>query len=1106
MGAMLAVTAALGLTLLAFAVARRAQQRETAAEFAADARDRAETIERHFGGLQQMAMAIQGFYAASDEVDAEEFRTFVAPYLAEAPGVVAAAWLPRVAAAGRDQFEAALRRLGNGAAGILERAADGGRRPASPRSEHDSIAFLESADGSRRDLGFDLAADAEFQLRGAIARDSGDPVAIGPAALGLIDAPDERFLILVPTYRKGTLPTTITQRRERFIGFAVVEVDVSALLDAALGRLAPRGVNVRLEQSEGSSRGAVAAAYVSRLGGAEASAAGASGRPVPDRPRRVDRFDALGRSWIVSCEPSPGRAVESAVLAWVSLAVGLAFTGLLAVYLAVGARRNARLVKAHESLRAANAELARTLVERSQLEARNAAIVSTAQDAIVTADGHGVILSWNRAAERIFGYSADEVVGANMLDVIVPPRYRELKRAKMAEFRRAGEGTAVGKTLELSALRRDGSEFPIALSLSVYAQADDFVAVCVIRDITEQQAARRELERRTGELNRRVKELDCLSSALRLLADEELPLDALLGRIVDLIPLALRHPELACCRLVVGETEAATANFARTRWRMAIPIRFHGAQIGSCEVCYLAEPPRPEAAFLDEERALVSTLAEQLGKAVEQRRAHSEVRSLKQQIEFVLGATRTGLNIFDADFNLVYVDPFWEQRHGPYVGKKCYEYFADRAEPCPNCPGAEALCTKKTVVREAVLPKEDNRPVQVTSLPYQDERGRWLVADVNVDLTERKRLERHQAETRRLESIGQLAAGIAHEINTPIQFVGDNIRFLAEAFDDLQAIIEAARQLEQTVAGDDGATARPLGQPTETRRQRLAGSPEESRSAQAGAPATNRSGSPSEPAERAPRSLSRESDAALAALLGALGRADLDFLAEEAPNAIAQSLEGVDRVAGIVRAMKEFAQPAGGEKKLVDLNRMVENLLLISRNEWKQVADATAQLDPELPHVPCLHGEMNQALLNLVVNAAEAIKAAAERGLRPKGTITLRTRRTRNWAEIEIEDTGVGIPESLRDRIFDPFFTTKEVGQGTGSGLSQVHSVVVDRHGGSLTFESRVGEGTKFLIRLPLETSTDARGGVPPISPAAAAPPVAEVPALSPQPEGLATP
>ncbi|MGQ9688780.1 MAG: PAS domain S-box protein [Desulfobaccales bacterium] len=315
-------------------------------------------------------------------------------------------------------------------------------------------------------------------------------------------------------------------------------------------------------------------------------------------------------------------------------------------------------------------------------------------------------------------------------------------------------------------------------------------------------------------------------------------------------------------------------------------------------------------------------------------------------------------------------------------------------------------------------PDGKNGFLGLTVSPIRTETGevRGIII-MGADITERRILESQLAQAQKLESIGQLAAGIAHEINTPIQFVSDNIRFLKEAFQELLHLLDKMRACLDVLA--------------------------------AGA----------------------EPDTIVAELKGAAAAADLDYLSGEIPAAIAQSLEGLDRVVKIVRAMKDFSHPGTQEKVALDLNKALENTITVSRNEWKYVAEVITDFDPDLPPLYCFPQELNQVFLNIIVNAAQAIKEMVGGSPAEKKTISVSTRREGDWVEVRLSDTGPGIPENIRHRIFDPFFTTKEVGKGTGQGLAISHAVIQEKHQGTITFESEEGVGTTFIIRLPLGPS-----------------------------------
>lgn len=301
-----------------------------------------------------------------------------------------------------------------------------------------------------------------------------------------------------------------------------------------------------------------------------------------------------------------------------------------------------------------------------------------------------------------------------------------------------------------------------------------------------------------------------------------------------------------------------------------------------------------------------------------------------------------------------------------------------------------------------------------------------------------KQLHDQLAQAKKLESIGELAAGIAHEINTPIQYVGDNTRFVQSACEDITAILEVC----QSLIGDSEAQG--------------------------------------------------DFAAKTVQLQETMDDADVEYLIEEIPTAIKQSLEGVERVAKIVRAMKEFAHPGVSEMTPTDIGKAIENTVMVARNEWKYVAELETEFDPSLPLVPCLPGELNQVLLNMIVNAAHAIADTLSDSVDRKGKIQISTALAQPFAEIRIKDTGSGIPQENIERIFKPFFTTKSAGKGTGQGLAIAHSVIVEKHQGTIQVESNVGEGTTFVIRIPLAIAKDPSDGVNEIQEFAASCPIGE--------------
>jgi two-component system NtrC family sensor kinase len=279
---------------------------------------------------------------------------------------------------------------------------------------------------------------------------------------------------------------------------------------------------------------------------------------------------------------------------------------------------------------------------------------------------------------------------------------------------------------------------------------------------------------------------------------------------------------------------------------------------------------------------------------------------------------------------------------------------------------------------------------------------------------ERQLLEMQLRQSQKLEAVGQLASGIAHEINTPIQYVADNTIFMRDSFQSIRKILDSHLALLEHAKNNS----------------------------------------------LKPELITHTEEI--------LKTADLVFLSEQIPSAIQETLEGVDRVTKIVRAMKEFSHPGSKDKTAADLNHAIETTVSVAHNEWKYVAEMKLDLDPHLPLVPCFLGEFNQCVLNLIVNAAHAIADVIKQNPGTKGLITVQTRGDGNFVEVRVTDTGTGIPESARSHIFEPFFTTKDVGKGTGQGLSIVYGSIVKRHGGAVSFETETGRGTSFILRLPV--------------------------------------
>ncbi len=407
--------------------------------------------------------------------------------------------------------------------------------------------------------------------------------------------------------------------------------------------------------------------------------------------------------------------------------------------------------------------------------------------------------------------------------------------------------------------------------------------------------------------------------------------------------------------------------------------------------------------------------------------ANETIRQLRYQNEMLLRWVEGGVILLDRQGNVIEANPVALRALGmteeELLGKNCHSTIHHTLEdggeyPWDFCPLFAALedGSSHHVDGDVFWNKDGTSfSVDYIACPTRDEEnvinGTILIFR---NLTEMKMQEATRIHGMKLESIGELSAGIAHEINTPMQFVGSNLTFLQEGFEDVLTLSRKYGEFQKLV---------------------LAG---------------------------------KEYSALSEEVVEFEEEIDLDYLEEEVPEAFTQTMNGVERVTRLVQGLKGFSHSGGDMgKQDVDINAIIENTLIISKNEYKYVAETKTELE-QIPLVLGFHGDIGQVILNLVVNAAHAVgdkmKETKEMGL-----ITIKSTTEDNNVLITVSDTGKGVPENVKNRIFDPFFTTKTVGKGSGQGLAIARTIIQDRHHGSLTFSSIPDVGTDFFIRLPVK-------------------------------------
>jgi PAS domain S-box-containing protein len=691
-------------------------------------------------------------------------------------------------------------------------------------------------------------------------------------------------------------------------------------------------------------------------------------------------------------------------------------------------REHGRRSEAENEIRTLNvdlecrvAERTVTLHQQATLLAEQATLLDLAQDAIIVLDMNDRISFWNHGAQRMYGWSSEEATGQSL---------HQLLHMGLAELSNAVEATRLHeKQWESEAVhqRRDGTSIVVGSRWTPqYDALGVAIRILVINnDITRRKHALevlRQSEENLRSLFQGVKDYAMMS------------LDAA-GRVTTWNEGAQRI-EGYSAREIIGQDfskfytpEAVAAAHPSEELRIAteqgrfeeeeVRVRKDGSRFWAhVIITALYDHAGQLRGFANVTRDITA-----------RKKAESEKLLLTERLSLATSIAKVGVwewelandgLVWDATMFEIYGIPVAEMTYKKWAAMVFAEDLA-----AVEAELQKAIATKNQGAAEFRITRPDGsvRNVSAVEKVYLDDDANVIrVVGVNVDVTERKLAEatREQLlQAQKFESVGQLAAGIAHEINTPVQYIGDNVRFLQDSFGELVTLNAVYARLLAAVRST----------------------------------------------EMTPQMLEE--------ITLLVEKIDVDYLFGEIPKAIEQTLEGVSRVAALVGAIKKFSHPGTGEKVPLNLNHAIETTVQVARNEWKYVAELEMELDCTLPLVSCFPGEFNQVVLNMVVNAAHAIADVVARGGPEKGLITIRTRSIPGGVEVQIQDTGGGIPEKIRPRIFDPFFTTKEIGKGTGQGLAIARSVVVDKHQGTIDFETADGCGTTFIIRLPCEAVPD---------------------------------
>ena len=659
-------------------------------------------------------------------------------------------------------------------------------------------------------------------------------------------------------------------------------------------------------------------------------------------------------------------------------------------------------------------------------EQRQKVILNSAQAGIIVVEPRShTVVEANPAALKMFGRTKNEVVGQICYELICPV---EKGKCPITDLKLTIDRS------EHELVKADGGRMPILKTANPIMLGGKDHILETFLDITEIKEAREFLEKSRERLEKEVR------NRTRELEAAKMQWEATFHAVPDVIAIIdqdyriIRANQALAVRFACQPQDLIGQSFYELLYgdSNAPPLYCPHTVMWEKGTSQAAEItiPRLETSFLISSSPLFDSTGK-ISAGVVVARDITDLkkaeRRLKEQLDFVQLMVETVPNpIFIKNRQGVYTGcnkafcEFLGMELEEIVGKTAYEVAPKDLADIYHAHDLQLLEKQGVQNYEASVrgARGEIRDVIYYKAPYFDSQGQPAgLVGVIVDITERKQMEEQMRRSQKLEAIGQLAAGVAHEINTPTQFIQTNQEFLDESFKSLLDLLSKSFSLIEEVKAK--ATDQSL-------------------------------------AERAGEIISE---------------VDIDLLREDVEDALSGTMEGVERISKIVESMRYFAHPGTEKKAPIDINKALEQAITVSRNEWKYYADMETDFDPSLPTLMGYSTLLNQALLNVIINAAQAISEKLGQSPEEKGLISISTRHDKDWVEIRISDTGGGIPEDVLSKIFDPFFTTKTLGKGTGQGLALVQNNIEGKHGGKVDVETGQGKGTTFIIRLPATES-----------------------------------
>jgi len=989
----------LGITLsiIVSAMSYYAHEKIIHAQFSEEVENRHSAIKREIDNNLAALTYLQALYYSSGYKNRNEFSLFANHILKQYGSIQALEWIPRVPDSRRELYERAARRDGFDGFTFTDRIAPGKLKTAEQRKEYYPVYFVEPNKGNEMALGFDLSSNPTRREALEAAKRTGEMSAT--ARISLVQDTNKHvgFIVFAPVYRIGTASDSKSERRDALEGFAAGAFKIDDIIEKATKYVTPEGIDYFIYDMSAPEYEQFLYEHAARTRTTPLLING-----QPETSLKVTKtLDVAGRKWIITYAATPDFiASRSNLSPWGLLLAGLMFTGLVAGAIVSGVRHAERVERYARDISEANANLAGEMMERKKVQAeltlfRN--LIDRTTDSIFVVDPEtGLLLDVNDAACNALGYGREELLKMTVLDIDASV-IQDLSSWKSHVEELKDKGHMV---LEARQKRKNGTTFPVDININHISIEMNNYIVAIVRDITERKKIEEKIIKAKEEwedtfdaiaeilfIHDKDNKIIRANSAYEQMAG--IPFSEFIGKPYYEIFPRTESPDDLCTAAVTcgkpGEKEIVIDRTGKT-----YSLRMYPKLDGEGRYQYSVHVMRDITVRKQAEAAL---------------KASEEMfRQLTENINEVFWVCSPNLDM------MIYVSPAYERVWGRTCQSR-YETpmsFVEAIHPDDRENAlaiiAESLGSANFSLDYRIIrPDGSIRWIHDRGFQVKNSSGQvYRLAGLAEDITELKTVQSRILQQEKMASLGQLAAGVAHEINNPIGFITSNMNTLNKYIDKILEFMSLqAKTLEECMGGS--VDANNLKQIEERRRS-----------------------------------------------------LKIDYITQDISSLIVESLDGADRVKKIVQDLKSFARVDDTEYKLADINAGIESAINIVWSELKYKVTLNKEFG-DIPPTMCNIGQLSQVFMNILVNAAHSIPT--------QGMITVKTWSADGNIYVSITDTGTGIATDALDKIFDPFFTTKEVGKGTGLGLSIAYEIV-KKHDGEIKVDSEVGKGTTFTISI----------------------------------------